>query len=56
MKPTVTEVREFGEAMWEIILAWPNGYTFHRIKSKKDHPDELAAYTATLEEIEKEQP
>lgn len=54
MKPEITEVRPFGHTMWEVILRYPNGHLFHRIKSKRDCPDELAAYTTTLQEIEDE--
>lgn len=55
MKPTITEVREFGTTLWEVVLSYPNGRLFHRIKSKRDCPDELSAYTSTLKEIEEEQ-
>ena len=54
MKPTITEVKEFGTTMWEVTLTYPTGRTFTRIKSKRDYPDELAAYTSPLQDIEEE--
>lgn len=51
MKPTITEVRAFGPYGWQVVLERP-GHRFFRIKSKKECPDELAAYTAVLKEIE----
>jgi hypothetical protein len=54
MKPTVTEVRDFGGA-WEIVLTYPSGAQYHRILLKKDYPDELAAYTAIVKRLEEEE-
>ena len=51
----ITEVRAFGMDMWEVIIERPNGHRYHSIKSKRDHPDELSAYTAVLLDLEKEQ-
>lgn len=51
----ITEVKAFGEDMWEVTIEWPNGHLYHSIKSKRDHPDELSAYTAVLLDLEKEQ-
>jgi hypothetical protein len=55
MKPTITEVKEFGPEAWQVECVRPNGWRFFRIKSRKDCPDELAAYTTVLNEIEEEQ-
>lgn len=55
MKPTITEVKEFGPDHWEVTLQWPNGHYFTRIKSRRDCPDELAVYTAVLKEIEEDE-
>ena len=55
MKPTITEVKEFGPAHWEVSLSWPNGHHFTRIKSRRDCPDELAVYTSVLNEIEEDE-
>jgi hypothetical protein len=51
----IIEVREFGTAMWEVVIEWPNGQRFHRMRSKKDCPDELSAYVTTLKELGEEQ-
>ena len=56
MKPTITEVREFGPTAWEVEFTYTGGsYRYTRILLKKDYPDELAAYTAVLKEIEEEE-
>lgn len=51
MSASITEVREFGDTHWEVIIRQPNGRHYHRIKTKADCPDELAAYTAVLAEL-----
>jgi hypothetical protein len=55
MKPTITEVREFGPDAWQVECVRPNGWRFFRIKNRKDCPDELAAYTTVLKELEEEE-
>ena len=51
----IIEVREFGTTLWEVVIEWPNGHRYHRMKSKDKHPDELSAYLAVLKEIGEEQ-
>jgi len=56
MRPEISGVIPFGDNAWEVKLVWPNGHRFYRVKGRRDHPDELSAYTATLKELEDEYP
>ena len=47
----IISVTPLGKYLWQVEIQWPSGRSSYELYSKRDYPDAMAAYLASLQDI-----